>query len=104
MSTEVVYVDRFEIREGKTEEFRRYADDLIALVAEESGVISCNYFVDDDGRRGTAVLVFADGAALDRYLDLVSPRFREGVELLGSTEIELLGDVSDRAAQLAKAF
>ena len=104
MSDEVVYVDRFEIKEGKTEEFRRYADDLIALVAEESGVTSYNYFVDDDGTRGTAVLVFANGTALDRYLDLVSPMFRQGVELLSSTDIELLGNVSDRAAELAKAF
>lgn len=104
MSNEVVYVDRFEIREGKTEDFRRYADELIALAADESGVTSLNYFADEDGTRGTAVIVFADGAALDRYLDLVSPRFREGVELVSATQIELLGDVSDRAAEMAKAF
>jgi hypothetical protein len=41
---------------------------------------------------------------LDRYLDLVSPRFREGVELVSATQIELLGDVSHRAAEMAKAF
>lgn len=104
MSNEVVYVDRFEIKEGKTEEFRRYADELISLVKTETGVISLNYFADEHGARGTAVFVFADGAALDRFLDLVSPRFREGVDLVSSTEIELLGAVSDRSAQLAKAF
>lgn len=104
MSSEVIYVDRFEIREGKTEDFRRYADELIALAADESGVTSLNYFADEDGSRGTAVIVFADGAALDRYLDLVSPRFREGVELVSATQIELLGDVSERAAEMAKAF
>jgi quinol monooxygenase YgiN len=104
MSGEVVYVDRFEIREGKTEDFRRYADELIALAADESGVSSLNYFTDEDGTRGTAVIVFADGAALDRYLDLVSPKFGEGVELVTATQIELLGDVSDRAAEMAKSF
>jgi quinol monooxygenase YgiN len=104
MSSEVVYVDRFEIHEGKTEEFRQYADELIALVAKESGVTSYNYFVDEDGTRGTAVSVFADGAALDRFLDLASARFNEGVELVSSTDIELLGDFSDRAAEMAKAF
>lgn len=104
MSSEVIYVDRFEIREGKTEDFRRYADELIALAADESGVTSLNYFADEDGTQGTAVIVFADGAALDRYLDLVSPRFSEGVGLVSSTQIELLGDVSDRAADMAKAF
>ena len=104
MSNEVVYVDRFEIKEGKADEFRRYADELMALVETDSGIISANYFADENGTRGTAVFVFADGAALDRFLDLVSPRFREGVELVSSTEIELLGAFSDRAAQLAMAF
>ena len=104
MSNEVVYVDRFEIKDGKVEEFRQYADELISLVRTESGVISLNYFADEDGARGTAVFVFADGAALDRFLDLVSPRFRDGVNLVSATEIELLGAFSDRAAQMAKAF
>lgn len=105
MSGHVVYVDRFEISEGKSEEFRRYAEGLASLVEEkERGVISFNYFADDEARRGTAVFVFADAAAMDRYLDLASPKFREGVDLLSSNDLELLGDPSDRAAQLTKAF
>ena len=105
MADHVVYVDRFEISEGKSEEFQRYAEELSALVEEkEPGVISFNYFADDDGRKGTAVFVFADAAAMDRYLDLASPKFREVVDLLSSTDLELLGDPSDRAAQLTKAF
>jgi quinol monooxygenase YgiN len=105
MSNHIVYVDRFQISEGKTEEFRKYAEGLAGLAEEqERGAISFNYFVDEDGTRGTAVFVFADAAALDRYLDLASPKFREAVDLVSSTDIELLGDPSDRAAQLAKAF
>jgi quinol monooxygenase YgiN len=105
MSNHIVYVDRFQISEGKTEEFRQYAEELADLAEEqERGAISFNYFVDGDGTRGTAVFVFADAAALDHYLDLASPKFREAVDLVSSTDIELLGDPSDRAAQLAKAF
>lgn len=105
MSDHVVYVDRFEISEGKSEELRRYAEGLAGLVEEkERGAISFNYFADEDGRRGTAVFVFADADAVDRYLDLASPKFRESVDLLSSTDIEMLGDPSDRAAQLTKAF
>ena len=32
MSTEVMFVDRFEITEGKTDELRLYAEDLVDLV------------------------------------------------------------------------
>lgn len=105
MSDQIVYVDRFQIREGKQDAFRRYVEELAGLAEEnEPGVLSDNYFIDEDGAQGTAVVVFGDAAALDRYLDLVSPKFREGVDLLSSTEIELLGDPSDRAVEMAKAF
>jgi quinol monooxygenase YgiN len=105
MSDQIVYVDRFQIRQGKQEEFRRYAEELAGLAkGKEPGVLSDTYFIDEDGAQGTAVVVFSDATALDRYLDLVSPKFREGVDLLSSTEIELLGDPSDRAVEMAKAF
>jgi quinol monooxygenase YgiN len=105
MSNEVVYVDRFEIADGKLAQFRRFAEEMVRLVDEEKpGAISINYGLDEGGQRGTAVFVFADAAAFDRYLDLASPRFRESVELLSSTDIELLGRPSDRATEMAKAF
>lgn len=105
MSNEVVYVDRFEIKESQTEAFRKYAEEMVSLTgAQEAGVISFNYFIDADGRQGTAVFVFADAGAFDHYLDLVSPRFAEGAELLRSNDIELLGDPSDKAAEIARAF
>jgi quinol monooxygenase YgiN len=105
MSKEIVYLDRFEIADGKSDQFRRFVEELVRLVEENRpGAISINYGLDEGGQHGTAVFVFADAAAFDRYLDLVSPRFRESVELLASTDIELLGRPSDRATAMAKAF
>lgn len=74
MSSEVVYIDRFEVSEGKAEELRRYAEDLVGLVQEQvPGAVSFGWYFDEDGTRGTAVFVFADAASIDRYLDLASP-------------------------------
>lgn len=53
---------------------------------------------------GTAVFVFGNADALDRHLDLVSGRFQEGYELLGASEIELLGRPSRRASDMATSF
>jgi quinol monooxygenase YgiN len=105
MSDHVIYVDRFQLREGKLEDFKRYAREMAELVEKnEPGALSFNYFVDGDGARGTAVFVFSDAEAMDLHLDLASSRFQEGSELLSATEIELLGRPSDRAIELARSF
>jgi quinol monooxygenase YgiN len=105
MSTQVVFVDRFEISEGKADELRRYAQDLVDLVREQvPGAIAYSWYFDEGGTRGTAVFAFADAASFDRYLELASPRFRHGVDLTSSTDVELLGRASERATDMAKAF
>jgi quinol monooxygenase YgiN len=104
MSSEVVFLDRFEVADGKSDELRRYAEELVDLVRGVPGAISYGWYLDEDGRRGTSVFVFSDAVAFDRYLEVASPRFRHGVDLTSSTDIELLGRASDRASEMAKAF
>jgi quinol monooxygenase YgiN len=105
MTNQVVFLDRFEVADGKSKEFQQYAKEMVDLVREqEPGATSYGWYLDQDGTRGTAVFVFVDAASFDRYLDLASPRFRHGVDLTTSTDIELLGLASDRAKEMAKAF
>ena len=105
MSEQVAYVDRFQLREGKLEDFGRYATELAAFVHEsEPGVTSFNYYIDEDGVKGTALFVFSNAEALDRHLGVASSRFQEGYELVHATEIELLGQPSDRAIAMAASF
>lgn len=105
MADEVVYIDRFEVRDGRLEEFKRYAKEMAAFVEEqEPGVTSFNYFFDEAEARGTAVFVFSDADALDRHLDVASSRFQEGYALLSGTNIELLGPASERATEMARSF
>jgi quinol monooxygenase YgiN len=105
MPDEVVYIDRFEIRDGKLEEFKRYAEEMAAFVEqEEPGVSAFNYFVDEVEGSGTAVFIFSDADALDRHLDVASSKFQQGYELLSGTKIELLGPASQRAAEMSRRF
>lgn len=105
MSDRVIYVDRFEIHDSKLEELRRYAADIAAVARERAGgVLSLHYYVDDAGERGTALIIFADAQALDRYLVVASSQFERGVELVRSTDIELLGDPSRDAADVTTSY
>jgi quinol monooxygenase YgiN len=78
----LAYVDRFQLREGKLEDFKRYATEMAELVENnEPGVISFNYYLDEDGAGEAAVFVFSDAEALDVHLDLDAGR--EPVGALG---------------------
>lgn len=105
MSGPVAYVDRFTVAEGKLEDLRRYCQEMTDLVEKkEPETVSFSYFIDEDGRKGTAVFVFANAEALDFHLDVASHKFQEGAELLGSADVELLGPASDRAQQISEQF
>jgi hypothetical protein len=50
MSDQVVYLDRFQIREGKLDDFKRYAEGYSEFVEKnEPGVISFNFYIEDGG-------------------------------------------------------
>lgn len=105
MTDTIIYVDRFEIQDGKIDDLRRYAADIAALAEEEApGVLSFHYYVDEAGERGTALVVFADAEGLDRYLEVASSGFERGVQLVRSADIELLGKPSARAAEVTTAY
>lgn len=105
MPEPVIYVDRFQLHEGKQADFERYATAMVELVEEKvPGVVSFNYYLDEGGTRGTAVFVFSDAEALDHHLDVASSRFQEGYALLKAADIELLGRPSEAAIELAKSF
>lgn len=101
----VVYVDRFELRAGKADEFERYVKEMTELVQEkEPGAIFFNYYSDESRTKGTALYVFSDAEALDRHLEVAGAKFQEGTALLKAMDIELLGRPSERAVDLAKSF
>jgi quinol monooxygenase YgiN len=105
MSDEVIYLDQFQLREGKLAEFEQFAREMAEFVEEnEPGAISFNYYMDEEGGKGTAVFVFSDADAMDRHLELASSKFQKAYELVGESAIELLGRPSDRAIEMAAAF
>lgn len=106
MADQIVYLDRFKLREGKQEAFEKYATDMADFVeSNEPEVVLFNYYLSDDGTSGAAVFVFSDAAALDKHLELAAHKFQEGVDLLESADIMLLGGpASDQAAKMTHSY
>lgn len=105
MTQPVVYLDRFTIREGKLDDLRRYCEEMSDLVEhKEPDTLLFSYFVDEAGREGTAVFVFADAAALDHHLQVTSHKFQDGVALIETADIELLGPASEQAQAMSRDY
>lgn len=106
MADQIVYLDRFKLREGKQEAFEKYATGMAGFVeANEPDVGFFNYYLGEDGKSGAAVFVFSDAAALDKHLELAAHKFQEGADLLESADIMLLGGpASDQAAEMTRSY
>lgn len=105
MSDHVIYLDLFELQDGKVEDFKEYASEMAKFVQEnEPDIISFNYFINDDETEGSAVFIFPDADSLDHHLDVAGHRFQEGEDLISANRIELLGKASDRAAGMLSSF
>ena len=105
MSDRVIYLDRFQLREGKFTTSRgtqRRWQNSWRRPSPGHSPSTTSWIGMGLGVR--PIFVFSDAEAMDLRLDLASSRFQEGSELLSATEIELLGRPSDRAIELARSF
>jgi hypothetical protein len=101
----VVYLDRFKLRSGKLDEFRDYAEKIVEVVREsEPDTVSVDYYIDEASGEGTALLIFSTPEAMDRHIELTKDRWQEAIDLISSSQLELLGSPSEAARQLAAAY
>ncbi|HJP66646.1 MAG TPA: hypothetical protein VKA30_10135, partial [Actinomycetota bacterium] len=101
----VVYVDRFEVAEGKLEDLKSYTSGMADAVSNKvPGAFSFNYFIDESGENGTAVFVFENAEALDQHLQVNAERFQDAMPLVAESSIELMGPASDMAKQLTMQY
>jgi quinol monooxygenase YgiN len=86
------------IREGKLEEFKRLADDLLGAIREnDSDTLNYAIFLDEPRRVAVIIAQYASSAgwlAHNASLDPLMPRFAEVCEF---TEIEFYGDPTPEA-------
>lgn len=96
MDRPIVYVDRSEIAEGRSEEVRARIGQLAAFVdANEPQVVSYGAYLDADGRTMSVVHVHRDPASLATHLRVAGPLFGEFRELVRLRSIDIYGDPPD---------
>jgi hypothetical protein len=96
MSEPIVVIDRSEIREGKLEELKTAAKDLVEFVtSNESRPISYNVYLTPDGTRMTVLQVHPDSASMELHMRVAASRFPRFADLLDLSAMEIFGKPSD---------
>jgi quinol monooxygenase YgiN len=81
----IIFVDTFQIREGKLEDFKRAAKEMTELVEEnESQLLVYNIYIDEAGSRMTGVQMHPDSASVEKHFAVAGPHFGKVMECLES--------------------
>ncbi len=102
VSDAILYIDTSDVREGALEELKPAIARLVEFVqANEPRLIAYNVYLTEDGTRMTVVSVHPDAASLEYHLEVAGPLFREFVELVTLSSIQIYGRPSEKALQQA---
>jgi hypothetical protein len=70
----LIFVDTFQIREGRAAEFRDLATEICAMVAaQEPDIVAYSVYVDPDGSRGSGVMIHRDCESVSRHGKMMVP-------------------------------
>ena len=87
-----------KIRDGKLEEFKRFAGDLVGAIREkDSDTLNYAIFVDEPGRIAAIVEQYASSAAWLAHSANLEPLTPRLAELCEFTEVEVYGDPTPEA-------
>jgi hypothetical protein len=96
----IVYVDTADVREGALDELKVASKELVDFVeANEPRLIAYNIYLSDDGTRMTVVQVHADAESLEYHMEVAGPVFRQFVELVTLSSIQIYGEPSEKLLQ-----
>jgi quinol monooxygenase YgiN len=96
----IVYVDTAEVRNGALEELKEAIKELVDFVeANEPRLIAYNVYLSDDGGGMTVVQVHPDAESLEYHMEVAGPVFRQFVELVTLSSIQIYGEASEKLLQ-----
>lgn len=99
----VIYLDRSDVDEGRSEELKAGIRALVAFVeANQPQMATYGFYLDEGKNHMTVVSVHPDSASLERHIEMGGPEFRKLAPFLALREIEVFGRLSERAVELVR--
>ena len=109
MSDTIFYVDKSEVRTGKSEELQVAISHLVAFLDENAPrAISYGIYLNEGSTQMTVVQVHPDSASLEHHMKVGAPEFAkfkdlvklQSIEVYGRPSKELLRRLTEKAQML----
>jgi len=98
MSTPIVFISHFKIKEGKLDEFKELSKNVSKFIeANKPGTTTFLQFTNEDGTELSIIHVFPDADAFDKHNEGVEERSSKAFEVIVPTRREIYGLPSDHA-------
>jgi hypothetical protein len=92
MSEPIVYIDTSEVRQGRLPEVKAAMNELAEFVdLNEPRLISCEFYLGENGTRMTVVAVHPDSASIEYHMEVAGPAFRKFADLIDLLRIDVYG-------------
>jgi quinol monooxygenase YgiN len=101
MSEPIIFVDTFNIRAGKLEDFKQATKEIVELVqSNEPQLLLYGVHLNNDGTQMTGVQMHTDSASIEKHFMVAGPHFGKVMECLeGGGKMEVFGSPSDNVRQ-----
>jgi hypothetical protein len=102
MSTPLIIISKFRVREGKLEELKRYYQKILDVVeAHNTQAIAFHGFLNEDGTEFIAIQVHPNTASMEYHMQVVKDNYDENfsqfTQMLEGTTIEYFGTPPESA-------
>jgi quinol monooxygenase YgiN len=96
MSEPIVSIDTSEIRQGKLDDLKEAAAELVAFVeSNEDRPIVYDIFFDQEGTLMTVVQVHPDSESMEHHMTVAGPAFAGFSELVTLSTLDVYGEPSE---------
>ena len=107
MGEPIVYVDCSEIHDGKVEEVKELARELVGFIEQrEPQLLFYGFFFSEDDRRMSVIAIHPDSESMELHLTVGGAGFRKFSDLITMRAIDVYGrptaDVLDQLRQKAR--
>jgi hypothetical protein len=102
VSEPLIFVFNMTLQEGKEDDYKAYADELIEFVEKnEPRLISFEVYANDEGTQATNVFVHPDAESEDFHMQVAAEKIKEGYQFVdfARVTIDVYGKPSEAVVQ-----
>lgn len=97
----ITYIDHSTIHEDRVEDLKAGIHRLVDVVDElEPQLIAYGFHLDEEAARMAVTAIHRDSASLELHLEVGKEQFRKLGEMITLREIQVYGQISDRAREM----